>query len=102
MPNLNDPLFTLSIQEFKTLLKEIMEEAFRIMDKQAVSDKEQDDVCDIAELCTFLHCSKPSIHNYKKIGMPYYRVGRKLLFKKSEVLKFRGNNRNPRKIQRVN
>jgi hypothetical protein len=32
-----------------------------------------------------------SIHAYKKKGLPFYRVGRKVLFKKSEVLEFMKN-----------
>jgi hypothetical protein len=50
--------------------------------------KPGEEVFNIMELAKFLRCSKVSIHNYKKLGMPFYRIGRKLLFKKAEVLNF--------------
>jgi hypothetical protein len=42
----------------------------------------------IESLMNFLGCNKASVHNYKKRGLPFYRVGRKVLFKKEEVLVF--------------
>lgn len=41
---------------------------------------------DIAGLAKYLDCSLPTIHNLKKEGvLPFYRLGRKVYFKKSEV-----------------
>ena len=51
-------------------------------------NKNEDQEFNIQELGKFLRCSKASIHNYKHLGLPFYRVGRKILFKKSEVLAF--------------
>ncbi|MGZ4041736.1 MAG: hypothetical protein ACXVO9_00955 [Bacteroidia bacterium] len=48
----------------------------------------ENEVLNITELGKFLRCSKASVHNYKHLGLPFYRVGRKILFKKSEVLLF--------------
>jgi len=42
----------------------------------------------IKELAVFLKCSKVSVHAYKKLGLPYYRIGRTVIFKESEVLHF--------------
>lgn len=40
----------------------------------------------IKQLAEYLHCSLPTIHKYKKDGViPFYRLGRKVYFKKSEI-----------------
>jgi hypothetical protein len=94
LPNSTDPkpLFTLSIAEFVALTKHLVNEAVKeILNKDeepTSSAKTEEDEMDIPGLAKFLHCSKVSIHKYKKKGMPYYRVGRKILFLKSKVLNF--------------
>lgn len=86
------PLYTLTIDEFIALTKKLIEEA--INSKKAENNisnsdiKQNEEEFNILELSKFLHCSKVSIHNYKKLGLPFYRIGRKLLFKKTEVLNF--------------
>ena len=86
------PLYTLTIDEFITLTKKLIEEA--INSKKGENNisnndiKQNEEEFNILELSKFLHCSKVSIHNYKKLGLPFYRIGRKLLFKKTEVLNF--------------
>lgn len=42
----------------------------------------------IAECAKFLGRSKVTIHEYKKQGLPCYKIGRTVKFKKSEVLGF--------------
>lgn len=84
----NKPLYALSIEEFIALIKKLIEETLESKEKSKQENVQQEEVFSINELAGFLRCSKVSIHNYKKIGMPFYRVGRKLLFKKTEVLKF--------------
>ena len=96
------PLFTLTIGEFAALTKKLVEESINQKMQSENSPKtNQDDeqsVLNISQLTEFLHCSKASIHNYKKLGMPFYRIGRKILFKKTEVLNFMKGLRN--KIKR--
>jgi len=86
------PLYSLTIGEFITLTKTLINEAINekeLAEKQMTeSVKGKEEHYSIKELATFLHCSKVSIHNYKKIGLPFYRIGRKILFKKQEVLNF--------------
>ena len=86
------PLYSLTIEEFITLTKKLIEETLRGKEgKNSLSQndiKPSEEVFNIMELAKFLRCSKVSIHNYKKLGMPFYRIGRKLLFKKAEVLNF--------------
>jgi excisionase family DNA binding protein len=86
--NQGKPLFTLSIEEYIALTKGLVEEILRQQQAPQASQTDPEPCLDIAGLARFLKCSKVSIHNYKKLGMPFYRVGRKLLFKKEEVLNF--------------
>ncbi len=86
------PLYTLTIEEFITLTKKLIEDVINGNNlgndpskKEAAPNEE---VFSILELSKFLRCSKVSIHNYKKKGMPFYKIGRKLLFKKAEILNF--------------
>jgi preprotein translocase subunit Sss1 len=86
------PLYTLTIEEFITLTKKLIEEAVNESKEESniskKNNKPNDEEFTILELATFLRCSKVSIHNYKKLGMPFYRIGRKLIFSKAEVLNF--------------
>lgn len=84
------PLFTLSVTEFIAIVRSMVEKTLeeREKTKNKEPDNASDEVLNIAELGKFLRCSKASIHNYKHLGLPFYRVGRKILFKKTEVLSF--------------
>ena len=85
------PLFTLTIGEFIALTKKLVEDTLKEKAQNETSLKKDEDdtaVYNISQLTEFLHCSKASIHNYKKLGMPFYRIGRKILFRKNEVLNF--------------
>ena len=86
------PLYTLTIDEFKTLSRTLIDEALNDREQQKIIANEdnigKDEHFTIKELAQFLSCSKQSIHNYKKAGLPYYRIGRKILFEKLKVLNF--------------
>ena len=96
------PLYSLTIEEFITLTKKLIAEAIsgnKEENSQSKNDiKPSDEEFTILELTKFLRCTKVSIHNYKKLGMPFYRIGRKLLFKKAEVLNFMKTLRHKRVI----
>lgn len=97
--NTNNPLFTLSISEFSDLIRKIInEELLKSQEPQFI--KYEDEHFNIDGLQKFLHCSKASIHNYKKEGLPFYRIGRKVLFQKSEVLAFLKSRQ--KKVRRYN
>lgn len=86
-----DPLFTLSIGEFMERIKIIVEDI--VNRKQEVSviskpDEAKDEHFSILQLCRFLGCTKATIHNYKKRGLPWFGIGKKILFKKSDVMNF--------------
>ncbi|HWY11699.1 MAG TPA: helix-turn-helix domain-containing protein [Bacteroidia bacterium] len=88
----NKPLFTLSIGEFIALAKELINETIneKELEKKLLGETadKKDEHFNIKELADFLKCSKVTIHKYKKNGLPFYRTGRKVLFKKTEVLNF--------------
>jgi excisionase family DNA binding protein len=96
------PLYTLTIEEFITLNEKLIERAMnKYVEKHEElfkADASQDVSFDINELAGYLRCSKVSIHSYKKLGMPFYKIGRKLLFKKEEVLQFMKSFKNKRVI----
>lgn len=87
------PLYTLTVGEFRTLAGQIVLQALNehhsvpAVTSPSVEPKE-DAHFTIKQLTKFLHCSRMSIHNYKKLGLPFYRLGRKILFKKDEVVAF--------------
>lgn len=82
------PLYALSIEEYISLTKTLIAEAIATLKPLPVADHDQQTEFSISELAKFLRCSKVSIHNYKKLGMPFYKIGRKVLFRKNEVLDF--------------
>jgi hypothetical protein len=97
------PLYALTIGEFAELTKQLIEETLKEggqkKETEKKGDEEKAETFNILELAKFLRCSKVSIHNYKKLGMPFYRIGRKVLFKKNEVLNFMKGLKSKRVIQ---
>lgn len=91
------PLYALSIEEYINLTKKLIAEAVESLKQVPVNEADEQTEFSISELAKFLRCSKVSIHSYKKLGMPFYKIGRKVLFKKKEVLDFMKGLRN-RKI----
>ncbi|MBC7863605.1 MAG: helix-turn-helix domain-containing protein [Bacteroidia bacterium] len=89
------PMFALTVREFKDTFKGVIREVLSEDQPENKSAKQsevkQDEHFTIAGLCKFLDCSKVSIHKYKQKGLPFYRIGKKLLFQKSEVLEFMRN-----------
>lgn len=96
------PLYALTIGEFITITKTLINEAITEKESEQNQITEQtkgkEEHYTIRELAAFLHCSKVSIHKYKKLGLPFYRLGRKILFRKQEVLNFMKKIKNKRII----
>jgi excisionase family DNA binding protein len=83
------PLYALTVGEFVELTRQTLHAVISENPKIIpLPVHDQEEHFSIADCARFLGCSVVSIHNYKKQGMPYYRIGRKVLFKKSEVLAF--------------
>lgn len=88
--DLNKPLYALTIGEFIELLQTNVKSAVPQMPEPETFDREEHFTID--QVVAFLNCSKVTLHKYKKNGLPFYRIGRKVLFNKSEVLEFMRNN----------
>lgn len=86
---LSQPLFSLTIGEFIELCRSIFSTVTK--ENNVVPIELPDEHLTIRQCAKFLNCSKVSIHSYKKKGLPFYKVGRKVLFRKSEVLEFMKN-----------
>ncbi len=94
------PLYSLTIGEFAALTRDLVKESLNelVQVNSKPNQTESEEHFDISGLAKFLRCSKVSIHAYKKRGLPFYRIGRKILFKKTEVLKFMQSLRNRKRI----
>lgn len=78
---------TLNIDEFKALIAEALEECGEWADPN-VNIELSNDFMDQQQAAKFLHITLPTIIRWKKENkIPYYQEGRKVLFKKSELLK---------------
>ena len=81
----------LTVEQFSDLVKEL------IADNQITQNNEKtdttennEDMMTVETLSEFLHCSPATIFNHRKKGwLPQpYQVGRKVVWKKSEVVEF--------------
>jgi len=79
-------------ETLKQILTPIIEEAiFKSMEKVNLikEDSSEDILMGIEDTANFLQISKVTLHSLKKDGrLKYHRAGKKVLFKKSEVLEF--------------
>ncbi|HLG03784.1 MAG TPA: helix-turn-helix domain-containing protein [Bacteroidia bacterium] len=96
------PLYSLTVGEFIQLLnKQVKANMNRSTPPEVPAQETEDEFFDITGLIGFLRCSKASVHNYKKQGLPFYRVGRKILFRKSYVLDFMKERRERKKGHKI-
>ena len=86
----NETSFTLMpISELCELIKKSVAEAFdnelKIFLKDSI--KEEDQLLKIEEACELLKVSKVTIHKWKKQNkIQSYRIGRKIYFKRGEII----------------
>ena len=85
-------IFSLSLSEFQDIIHNAVKEALQTNPGRHTSLQGADEYLDIAELAEMLSCSLSTIHRYKKLGMPFYRVERKVMFSKNRVLRFMERN----------
>jgi excisionase family DNA binding protein len=69
------------------LLIDIQKHHFQSTQVPSLSLKQETEIeFDTTGVANYLKCSKQTIHNLKKEGvLPFYRLGRKVYFKKSEI-----------------
>jgi excisionase family DNA binding protein len=72
------------IKEIKDAFKEELEAIKLVSLNDSSTD---DDYLNRQEACKFLRCSLATLYNYQKAGkIPCLKIGRKVLFKKSELI----------------
>ena len=86
----NETSFTLMpISELCELIKRSVTECFDSELKSFLKNsmKEEETLLNIGEACQLLKVSKVTIHKWKKNKiLPFHRIGRKIYFKRSEVI----------------
>ena len=81
-------LMSLNTEELKSLIVDAVKHAYQEINNKGLIDVENEDYLDQREAAKFLRISLPTIINWKKTKkIPYYQEGRKVLYKKSELLK---------------
>lgn len=85
---MENKIFTsLSAEELAKTIKDGIKEAFDQKHASTSKTKSEEDLLNIEEVQKIFRVSKVTIHKWKKAGLlPYYKVSRKLYFKKSEVI----------------
>ncbi|MCH8904207.1 MAG: helix-turn-helix domain-containing protein [Bacteroidetes bacterium] len=79
-------LTTVSLENFKSIVKESVKAEFDNVNLSP-PNQEEDNLLKIEEVQDLLSVSKVTIHKWKKKGiLPYYKLNRRLYFKKSEIL----------------
>lgn len=81
------PLFSLTVGQFCELSKQIISEAQK--SAQPVQSSEQDEILFINQAAKFLNLAKPTLYGLtSKNEIPYIKKGKKLIFRRSELLKW--------------
>lgn len=83
-------LTSLSIEDFKNIIRVVLVEFTEELDKQETKSKKdihEEILLNPTEIVKLLRISKVTLQKWMKAGkVPYYRLGRKVYFKESELL----------------
>lgn len=78
-------LLSLSIDELKDIIKECLSETLA---EKLLKKEPPEELLSRKEVAELLMISLPTLHKKQRDGkIPYYRLGTRVLFKKSEVMK---------------
>lgn len=80
-------LLNSSIEEFERMIRSVMIDLLQNHFEKS-SNQELDEVLNREQALEFLGCSSPTLINHQKNGLPFYRLGRSVYFKKTEILEF--------------
>lgn len=76
----------ITVQELRDLIYRCVQES--IQEHLKMEPKEDDSLLIVDEVAKYLGVSKVTIHVWEKEGkLPFHRMGRRVYFKKSEILK---------------
>ena len=81
-------IFTsLNIKELEELIKKCISEVISLNGKEQTNVIPIDDLLNIEDIQKIFNVSKVTVHKWKKKGLiPFYKMNRKVYFKKSEVI----------------
>lgn len=74
------------LNEFQELIEKMINDGLEKFSRKPIPVP-TDELLSIEEVCTMLHVSKVTIHKWKKRKLIFsYRIGRKIYFKRQEVI----------------
>lgn len=80
-------LFLLSLDEAKIFLEECVNNVLQTQQSTSTVVEAPEPLIQIDEVCQIFNISKPTVHEWKRSGkIPFYRVGRRIYFKRSEIM----------------
>jgi hypothetical protein len=83
----NTIITTLNIEELTEVIKSSVLEAILDQNSNKLKQTSSDDLIKIEDIQDIFGVSKVTVHKWKKKGLiPYYKMNRKVYFKKSEVI----------------
>ena len=79
-------LIGISVDEFRDLISNCVEES--IKRHMPIEQPHEETLLNVEQMAQYLGVSKATVHTWKKEGrIPFHRLGRRVYFKKSEILK---------------
>lgn len=83
----NQILTSLSAEELVRTIKDGIKEVLKEAPTNSSKNEKEEDLLSIEDVQKIFNVSKVTIHKWKKQGLiPFYKVNRKLYFKRSEVI----------------
>mgnify|MGYP001032567055 CR=1 FL=1 len=78
--------FDFDEERFKELVQEAVEQALNKVPQEEKTIPEEE-LLNIEQACALLQCSKTTLYHHRKSGkLPYLQRGRKIFFRKSDLL----------------
>lgn len=81
-------IFTsLNVEDLFDMIKKCVEDAVSLKTKEVSQSPPSDELLNIEDIQKIFNVSKVTVHKWKKKGLiPFYKMNRKVYFKKSEVI----------------
>ncbi len=77
---------TLQVEDLQNLIKESIRQVFNENIEEKNKPEEKEEILTTEDIQKMFKVSKVTIHKWKKKGiLPYYKMGRRVYFKKSEI-----------------
>lgn len=78
---------TLNVDDLTDIITKCVTDAVALKSKESSQTPPSDDLLNIEDIQKIFHVSKVTVHKWKKKGLiPFYKMNRKVYFKKSEVI----------------